>query len=409
MSEIRALVGDDARLMGFARRFAIVFLPCVILVLAWNLAPGESWRVNRMGNLLGHDFSQVWVAGRAAIEGQAASVYDVQAHIARQIALFGLKDSVFAWHYPPPFLLLSAALGVLPYPVALLAWLCLSTVLYVAAIRSITPRWDVLLIALAVPLFYRNLGYGQNGLLTASLLTLGVTALDRRPMLAGLCFGLLCYKPQLGAIVPLALIAGGRWKAMAAAALTVALLVLSSLAVFGVETWAAFLASLKTTNEIILRDAMAGLDLNMSAFGAVRLLGGSMGAAWAAQAVVMAGVAACVVLAWRSRGDRRLAYATLLAGAPLMSPYVPEYDLAVLVPAMVLALTAVTAGGNPVPSRLRFVAIAGLFGSMAPRSIAMWTGIPLGFLVAFAVFAGIATLALSADAERAPGPVPAAA
>jgi len=39
----------------------------------------------------------------------------------------------------------------------------------------------------------------------------------------------------------------------------------------------------------------------------------------------------------------------------------------------------------------------------------MWTGIPLGFLVAFAVFAGIATLALSADAERAPGPVPAAA
>ena len=47
--------------------------------------------------------------------------------------------------------------------------------------------------------------------------------LDRRPLVAGMLFGLLAYKPQFGLMIPLALAAGGRWRRFAAAAATVAL------------------------------------------------------------------------------------------------------------------------------------------------------------------------------------------
>ena len=43
--------------------------------------------------------------------------------------------------------------------------------------------------------------------------------IDTRPRLAGLLLGLLCYKPHLALLAPVALVAGGHWRTFAAAAL----------------------------------------------------------------------------------------------------------------------------------------------------------------------------------------------
>ena len=65
------------------------------------------------------------------------------------------------------------------------------------------------------------LGHGQTGFLTGALLAGGVLALPRHEILAGVFFGLLAYKPQFGLLIPFVLLAGGYWRAIAAATATV--------------------------------------------------------------------------------------------------------------------------------------------------------------------------------------------
>src|SRR6185437_7428179 len=53
----------------------------------------------------------------------------------------------------------------------------------------------------------------------------------RRPVLSGILFGLLAYKPQFGLLIPVALLMAGQWRAISAAALTViALMAVTTLA-----------------------------------------------------------------------------------------------------------------------------------------------------------------------------------
>ena len=47
----------------------------------------------------------------------------------------------------------------------------------------------------------------------AALIAFALVQLDRRPVLAGILFGLLAYKPQFGLMIPLVLIATQRWRA----------------------------------------------------------------------------------------------------------------------------------------------------------------------------------------------------
>src|SRR5205823_10538220 len=71
-----------------------------------------------------------------------------------------------------------------------------------------------------------------------------------RVWLAGILIGLLAIKPHLALLFPVALIAAGRWRTIAAAAATVAAMIGASLLAFGWPVWAAFLAYLPTMRAI---------------------------------------------------------------------------------------------------------------------------------------------------------------
>src|SRR5208282_1291227 len=150
--------------------------------------------------------------------------------------------------YPPFFLLLSAGFALLGYFPALCLWLATTCAGYIAALRALVPKGlrqggSIWVLFLGYPAVMINAGFGQNGFLSAALLGGAAVWLDKRPVLAGVCFGCLAYKPQLGIIVPLALAVAGRWRCFAAAGATVlALSALATLA-FGVEIWPAFIAS----------------------------------------------------------------------------------------------------------------------------------------------------------------------
>lgn len=396
------LVGSDARLLAFARRAAWILVPLTLGVVAVLYGTGPEPRRNWRGDVLGVDFSQIWVAGRAALEGRAGEPYDLPVHLANLKAAFG-PDCRFAWHYPPVFLLPAAALAVWEPQAAFWLWTALSVGLFALAMGLAAGCRDGAGIALAHPLVFCTLVYGQNALFTAALLTLGATLVDRRPWLAGLCFGLLCYKPHFAVLAPLLLLATGRRACLGACLATMLALAAAALAAFGPAPWIGFLQTLGTTNQIILRDAGAGLDVNASAFGAVRLAGGTMAAAWAFQGLVALAALALALRSWRGPTPAPLRAAALLAAVPLLSPYLPVYDLAPLVPAtLFLVLAARDAGGLRWPERALLCATP-LFA--LPRLVADLTGVPLGLGLALAVLACVALRVLHpGGAPTRPGP-----
>src|SRR5690606_31716928 len=126
---------------------------------------------------------------------------------------------------------------------AMVLWNAAGISLYLAAIRLISGGWGLTMAALAWPAVLWNTVVGQTGFLTAALLGAGAALVERRPALAGILFGLLTYKPQFGLLIPIALIAGRKWRVVIWAALTTAALTGLSLGLFGVSIWTDFFDS----------------------------------------------------------------------------------------------------------------------------------------------------------------------
>jgi hypothetical protein len=390
-SDLRDLLGHDGRLFAFAKRAARLLVPLGLLLVLVVYGTGPEPRRNWYGDMLGNDFSQIWVAGRAALEGRGGEPYDLPVHLENLKTAFG-PECRFAWHYPPVFLLPAAALAALDPQVAFLLWTVLSLATFALAMRVAAGRADAAFVTLAHPLVLCNLAYGQNGLFTTALLTLGSVLVDRRPILAGLCFGLLAYKPHFAALAPLLLLVTGRRPCLIACVATILALCLASLALFGTAPWIGFLGTLGETNRIILQKAMAGLELNASAFGAVRLLGGSTAAAWSVQASVGLLALGFAMWAWRKSAVPELRAAALLAAGPLLSPYVPVYDLAPLVPATLLLILVAHRSGGLRPHERALVCATPAFAVI--REVAGLTGLSLGLVLS------LATLACIADRAR---------
>ena len=113
--------------------------------------------------------------------------------------------------------------------------------------------------------------------------------------------GLLAYKPQFGLLIPLVLIASGRWRAFFAAAATVALLALAVTLAFGIEVWTAFLASTAFTRTVVLEQGGTGWYKIQSVFSWVRMWDGPVTLAYARARRGHARVAASLAWLWRSR------------------------------------------------------------------------------------------------------------
>jgi len=366
-------------MMTFAA-VAMVVGTAVSLIFLFGAANGT---LDRLDRPLGTDFSSFWTAGRMALEGRAALAYDWASHWAMQKQTHGI-DMFFPWSYPPVFLLVAAAVAALPYVPALVAWQGASLLAALAAFRAILPQPRALLFAFGFPAVLICLGHGQTGFLTGALLAGGVLALPRNQVLAGVFFGLLAYKPQFGLLIPFVLLAGGYWRAIAAAAATVLAGFAVTLAFWGWPVWQAFLDSLPLTQKIVFETGNTGFEKFQSIFAWVRLWGGPLRLAYGLQGVVTLGVLAGCVWIWRSPAAHRLKGAALLTGVMLSSPYVLDYDLV----AFGLALALFAAHGMERgfhPWEKTFLALA-WFMPVVAREFARLTYVPLGFLVLAAIF-----------------------
>lgn len=370
-----------ARLRGYS----LMLLGLSVLVFTGWIAVSNGL-IDRNGQPIGTDFSNVYAAGTLTWQGRAADAYSPPLQHAAEKAVFDGKDVPFyGWHYPPFFLAIAVLVAAIPYAFGLALWLVAGLAAYLAVIRAILPRTETLLVAAAFPAVFVNVGHGQNGFLTAALLGGALLCLDRRPIVAGVLIGLLAYKPQFGVLIPIALLASGRWRTVGAAAVTVAALVALSFATLGSGIWQAFADSMNFTQTVVLEQGGTGWQKIQSIFSAVRAWGISVPLAYAAQGTLLAAVAACIAWLWHSDSAFELKAAALALGSLLATPYVLDYDFVVL--AVAIAFFARHGLRQGFRDFEISILAAAWIVPLLSRSIAEITTIPLGLLVELAFLA----------------------
>jgi arabinofuranan 3-O-arabinosyltransferase len=281
------------------------------------------------GRPFGDDFINYWSAAFLAWHGRAADIYNWSAFHAFEQSVVGASLDFYHYSYPPVLPVLTAPLAVLDYVPALFLWLLAGWVCFYLALRALRPNRGVLLLALATPAVFLSAVGGQNGTWTAAFLGGGLSLLERRPVIAGILLGLLIQKPQLGLLVPVALLAGGQFRAFSAAAITTAALVLASILLFGSEIWTAYFHNATVLREAVLEAGTGVWHRMLSVFVAAGRLGVGVPAAYGVQAIVALIAAAVVAVAWYRDVPAPAKNALLVLGTLLATPYLQDYDLVV--------------------------------------------------------------------------------
>lgn len=332
------------------------------------------WITDSAGLGIPTDFVNVWAAGRLALDGHPAQAWDWNIQKQVEVALLGQDfTGYFAWHYPPPFLFIASLLAHFPYAVAFIGWALLSLVPYLAMMRAIVGRPFGLLLAVAVPMAFNNVLVGQNGFLTAALIGGTLYLMPVRPMLSGICLGLLSYKPQYGLLFPLVLIAASQWTVFFTAAVVTVVMAVASWLAFGTESWQAFFHWMPMFSQAFLTEGKAPWWKMQSLFALVRTFGGTEQLAWIFHWIFAGAVAVVLALMWRSRVRYAVKAAALATGTLLTTPYLFMYDMMVLaIPVAFLVRIGLSSGFLAWELPALACAVAMIAGFIL-------TGVPLGF------------------------------
>ena len=313
---------SQARIRGLAAA------ACVLqaLVLAVMIAGTHGWIVAGVKPNT-TDYASFYAAGVLADRGEPRLAYDQNAHwkVEQAVTSPGVLYQYF--FNPPPFLLVMGPLATLPYLASFLLFQALTLPLWlVIGTRIAGGGTTATFCLLAVPSVWWVLGLGQNSFLTASLLGAGMLLLPTRKFVAGVLFGLLCYKPHLGLLIPVALLAAGEWTAILGAGVAVAFCVGLTLILFGTHTWLGFFDMARHSVAGAMDSCKVLCSGRVDPTGAMQELGFGVGTARAIWIASLLGAATCVAWAWR-RGGIEVRNAVVAAAALIAAPFALFYDL----------------------------------------------------------------------------------
>jgi hypothetical protein len=339
------------------------------------------------GRLPYWDFTNLWAGSKMALEGNAAALFDVETYRATLRAMFSPMLPDQEWSYPPSVALIGAPFALLPIFPAYLAWTFGTIALLYLAIRPLRLPPLVHLAAVASPAVFVNTVFGQNGALTAALLIGGLLIAPKRPILAGVLFGLLTIKPHLGILVPFCLIASLNWRAVASASATTAILAIATGFALGFDSWLLFVTETGPLMTAIMEAPYPQpYHANaMTVFIAARSVGAAVPVAYAVQGVATIAAVCFVIWLWLPSNPvehrmRALLTATL---AIVATPYGYSYD------AIPMCIAVAYLAASPRKPPLAFLTVIWLsplaihllnfegigFGVLFPISLAAWIGL----------------------------------
>jgi hypothetical protein len=311
------------------------------------------------GSRFGGDFIGFWNAAHRVRHGDIAAIYDPDTW---QRILSTTTGSIsISWFVYPPFTLFGLwPLGNATYNEAVAAWSLVPLAFYFALIVLLAKRsglgvgtnpaaasdWSriqayAVLIAFSLPFLSANLFSGQTGTIVAVFFLAAAYFWPTHPVLAGICIGLLAIKPQMGLLMPVALMACGQWRIVAAAATTVLSLIVLSTLWLGAAVWTDYFRMSVLFGQFIgggydqMRQLVLGPYVSLQGAGMPAALAGFF------HLVVSVAVLTAIIQAfWRSKsnwqglgkadGRLDLRSALLAAGTLLVTPYSLSYDTPLL-------------------------------------------------------------------------------
>jgi hypothetical protein len=232
------------------------------------------------------------------------------------------------------FLLLMIPFGLMGFYAAYGAWVLGTFAFYLAVSWHREPPRSANFLILFAPATALAFEFGQTGFLTSALMVSGFRFVESRPALSGILFGLVSIKPQLGILLPIALISARLWRTLATAGVTVLVLVLASSAAFGWSIWPLWLSQLPahadwaaTTKPQYMPTIVANLTF----------LGVDLPVARVIQLAVAAAVAGIIWTCFRP-GPTQMGISALLVGTFLATPYAFVYDMPMVTNAVLAVL-----------------------------------------------------------------------
>jgi alpha-1,2-mannosyltransferase len=323
-------------------------------VFLWDYStPGL---LDRNGLLKGTDFLHFYTIGTLAREGREAQLYDLEA----QMKLAGervpaAKGMVYVPFYGPQVALLFAPLAALSYGKALVVWLLVNAVLYAVCCWLVWRQCPALrdkpcmiaLAALAFPAFFHLLTWGQTSGLALLCFTLMFLALSGgNKFAAGLAFGLLFFKPQLGLAGCVIFLLAGEWLILAGAALTAAAQLAIAWLYFGSAVLCGWFFHLYNAPAVLHLLEPKPYQLH-SLRGFWDLLVPERRIAAALYLISAVVVLALAFRTWQRARSLDLRFSALLLATVLVAPHLTIYDLVILAPAFLMLANWTIRDGAP--------------------------------------------------------------
>ena len=388
------------------RAQAIVLALCLWSVCAVDLAtPG---RFDRAGNIKFQDFIQFYVSARLMAQGRSSQLFD------HQVTFDDLRRIVYQTSdlpptrvrlppvYGPQVGLLFVPFTRLSFPVAAPIWATLSLLAYFACIYVVWKscpnlREDPRIVALAAiafpPLFHTFIRGQITVLLLACFSAAWLAFRADCPVLAGLALGLLVCKPQFLVAIPVILLLGGAWRALAGT-------ILSAAAQLGL-TWIIFGSAVMRAYFSILWHMSSYMEAVEPGIAPIQMH--SLRSFWVLlipQPIIAKGlyvvssivVVIIAVAIWKSSSDLAVRFSALTLAAVLVNPHLFVYDLLVLAPALLLlanwslGLTAVESRPTFVDQLRSLTYLAFVLPLLGPLS--RWTHVQLS-VIAFVALLGL--------------------
>jgi hypothetical protein len=357
----------------------LVFVPAYL----FTLTPGYGILRDGTSLVVGRDFLNIWMYGRAAWEIGPERYYDMDTYLAALGPIVGGGYPGQLWSYPPVAMLVAAPFGLMPYLPALVLWTLCGTVCFAVSLRLWLRDYRVVALLLASPAALLGIMSGQFALFAAAIILAVLRWREERPWLAGALVGLLLVKPQLALLFPILFIATGSWRAFVAAGLSSLALVALVALLWGVDIWQIYVQTGIANQSLVLSDPdhlagpfMATLFMNLRVVGVAVPLASAMQMALAILA------AALVWLHFRHRPAATDLSANLifLACAVSATPYMLSYDTLSFAAMAVLVLAG--GQGRIAPLSVYFLPllqlVAGMVGlpgpGLIPIAIALHSG-----------------------------------
>lgn len=374
-------MADRLRLLWVgAGLLLLVFVPAYLL----TLTTGHGIPRDGTSLVVGRDFLNIWMYGRAAWEAGPERYYDMSTYLATLGPIVGEGYPGQLWSYPPVAMLVAAPFGLMPYIPALALWTLCGAVCFVVSLRLWMRDYRPVALLLASPAALLGIMSGQFALFGAAIILAVLRWREERPWLAGGLVGLLLVKPQLALLLPVLFIATHNWRAFIAAALSSLTLIALVALLWGVDIWRIYIQTGIANQSLVLSDPdhlagpfMATLFMNL------RVIGVAVPLASGLQMVLTILAAILVWLHFRHRPVAADLPANLLFLACAMSatPYMLSYDTLSFAAMAVLLLAA--GQGRVMPILVYFLPlfqlVAGMLGlpgpGIVPIAIALYLGL----------------------------------